>query len=423
MDNTLHNGQDQRLTKDYILVTVAAAAYLLHMLRNITELYAVIPLVISATCCLFYLSKKIKVDSTGCCALIIFILIYFLPIFYSFLWYPNESYMVSFGRYLYIIPFVFLCIYAISNIAVFLYLLKLYSAFIVLGGFSIFYQIVFGPISWFPDASEREGLVRFSSLAGSLTAYGIFAGLALPIIYFIFENKFIRLFSLFTVLIAMLCTLQKAAIVNIALFLIFLFLSGAVINKLKIIGFVVFILPIAVFTFYYLDVSYVVATVDNILRLKEGSGASDVSFSQSILDRMWLLPSQLYNLHGLEGMIYGVGMVGGSGTLGFPEYPMAHNGVFDLLFIGGILNLLAFSAMVFFVLFRLKKLKRYCSPYGFPLKVLKVSLFVYLLLLVNMIFAGPLHVQPYGGVMFYAITVFICLRREEIKKFALGTHT
>lgn len=402
--------------RDYFLISIVAGSYLLHMLRNISELYSVFPIIISGIGCLFYLARREKIDTIGFGISVVFILTYFLPLIYSYLWYPDESYMIPFARYLYIIPFAVFCIFSITNLYVYVHVLKTFAIFILIGGLSIFYQIVFGPILWFPDASEREGLVRFSSLVGSLTAYGIFGGLALPIIYFLFENKLVRNICLVIVIMAMLCTLQKAAIANIALFVIFLTLSGALLNKLKIIGFVAFVLPAAVFIFYYLDVSYVVATVDNILRLKEGSGDSDVPFFQSILDRLWFLPSQLYEMHGPSGMLYGVGMVGGSGTLGFPEYPMAHNGLFDLLFIGGVLNFLVFSILVLFVLYRLSTLKSICAPQTFPHSVLKVSLFIYILLLINMLFAGPLHVQPYGGVVFYAITIFVCLRCDSIKK-------
>lgn len=416
----MYNSQEKVQIRDYVLIAIVAGSYLLHMLRNISELYSAFPIMISGIGCLFYLMRRGKIDILGFGVLLVFILAYFLPLIYSYLWYPDESYMIPFARYLYIIPFAIFCVFAITNINSYVYLLKVFAVFILIGGFSIFYQIIFGPILWFPDASEREGLVRFSSLVGSLTAYGIFGGLALPVIYFLFENKTIRNICLVVIVMAMLCTLQKAAIANIALFVIFLSLSSSLLTKLKIIGFVVFGLPIAIFIFYYLDVSYVVATVDNILRLKEGSGDSDVPFFQSILDRLWFLPSQLYDMHGPSGMLYGVGMVGGSGTLGFPEYPMAHNGLFDLLFIGGILNFLVFAILVIFVLLRLSVLKKICAPQSFPHDVLKVSIFIYVLLLINMLFAGPLHVQPYGGVAFYAITVFICLRCDSLKKLVIS---
>lgn len=416
----MYNSQEKIQVKDYILIAIVAGSYLLHMLRNISELYSAFPIMISGIGCLFYLMRREKVDALGFGVLLVFILTYFLPLVYSYLWYPDENYMIPFARYLYIIPFAIFCIFAITNITSYVYLLKVFSVFILIGGFSIFYQIVFGPILWFPDASEREGLVRFSSLVGSLTAYGIFGGLALPVIYFLFENKTIRNICLVIIVMAMLCTLQKAAIANIVLFVIFLSLSSSLLTKLKIIGFVAFVLPVAIFVFYYLDVSYVVATVDNILRLKEGSGESDVPFFQSILDRLWFLPSQLYDMHGPSGMLYGVGMVGGSGTLGFPEYPMAHNGLFDLLFIGGVLNFLVFAIVVAFVLLRLSALKKICAPQTFAQDVLKVSTFIFVLLLINMLFAGPLHVQPYGGVAFYAITIFICLRYDSLKKSVIN---
>lgn len=389
--------------------------YCLHSFRGLSFVYAALPPTFSVIGSVLLLVKKkrVSIDRKGLSLLVLFGFSSVLPVYYSFLWYPDEAYVQSFFRYFFLVPFFIFALIAIDSYEAVIVALKSYAFFVVIGALSIFYQVVFGPISWFAEASEREGLVRFSSLLGSLTAYGVYSVFALPVIIFLFHGKFSRIAMLIVVVTGMLLTLQKAAVMNIFAFLVLTFFYehrrvklGVVISSLVGI--------IALFAAYSLDISYVVSTVDNVLRLRSDSGLSDVSVYKSVIDRLWALPAKLYELHGVLGMAFGVGMVGGSGTLGFINFPMSHNGLFDLLFIGGVLNLLAFLSVWFVILGRI----RHCSKNQFglgsgKLLICKVSLYIWLLFIINFIFSGILYFQPYGGVVFYTLLVFFLLHFES----------
>lgn len=415
-----------RLTHPFVVAAVVSC-YFLHLLRNVSEIFAFVPVIASLGAVMFFLVKKNSFDYLGSLVLLLFLLTYFFPVAYSLLWYPSESYLIPFARYFYLLPFAIFCLFAIRTINHAVFVLKIFSIFMVLSVVSMVYQILFGPITWFAEASEREGLVRFSSLAGSLTAFGILGGMALPIIYFLFKNGFVRFIFLFMVIVGMLITLQKAAVANLILFFVFLMCYASLSAKLKLLVTILAVGPLLLFAAYVFEVNYVVATVDNVLRFRDGSGSSDVALFQSMIDRAWSLPSQLFAMHGPLGLFLGVGMVGGSGTLGFSEYPMAHNAVFDLIFIGGFLNLLAFVVLSTFVLHRVFGLRRAFVTGSAGFKALTVMAILYMMLLINMLFAGPLHMHPYGGVIFYVITVLTCIRYTSLKRYARaghdGTHT
>lgn len=403
--------------RNYQVVWVASAVslYCLHTLRGLFPLFSALPPLFSLLGMSFFLIKKRKlnVDSNGFVLLLTFIFCAALPIFYSFIWYPEEDYTQAFFRYFFMLPFLLLAVFAIDSHEAVTIALKAYVVFVVLGAVSIYYQVLFGPVSWFAESSEREGLVRFSSLVGSLTAYGVYAVFALPVIAFVFRNTLVRVLFFLIIVSGMLLTLQKAAVMNILVFGILAFMF-----ERRAFKGVVMVCSIAGLLFlygaYFLDVSYVVSTVDNVLRLRSNSGVSDVSVYQSILDRLWSLPAKLYEMHGGIGMALGVGMVGGSGTLGFIDFPMSHNGFFDLLFIGGIASLLSFLSVWVVVLIKLRvDLKAQAGLVGADSRLCKASLYIWLLFIINFVFSGVLYFQPYGGVVFYTIMVFFLLRSRQ----------
>ncbi len=409
------NESKRRLLKGFCVVLVVSL-YCLHMLRNLSEVYSVIPPIVALIFAFLFLFELKPYNFQGLTVLILFFFSYLLPIIYSFFWYPDENYITSIGRYFFLVPFLFFSIVAIDTPRLLVVSMKTYSFFVIAGAFSIFYQVEFGAVNWFAEASEREGLVRFSSLLGNLTAYGTFAAFSLPVIFHLYKGRAVRFVSLALVVLAMLMTLQKAAVVNLGVFIVLIFLFGSRSFKLKALFGGAFIIPAALVISYYSGSDYLVATIDNVLRLQDGSGNSDVSIYQSILDRLWFLPSVLYELHGLLGMLLGVGLVGGSGALGFPDYPMAHNGFFDLLFVGGVVNLVFFLLLFILVLTRIHRLLGISESGDNSLNsdLLSSCYYIFILFFVNFAFSGLLYLHPYGGVVFYSITTFICLRGDGV---------
>ena len=396
----------------YLWLALVVSLYLLHVLRNLSVIFAfAAPFFCMLGAFFFFLKRKDFVyDLKGVAALSAFAFTSFLPVLLSLLWYPEEDYANAYMRYFFIVPYVFFSIYALDRFEALELVLRVYVFFIFFGAVTMFYQVFFGPISWFAEPSEREGLVRFSSLVGSLTAYGVYAAFAVPVILIIFKNGLLKFVLFFVTISGMLMTLQKAAVMNllVLVFLAILFERGGLKIAIKLL---LVAMPV-VFSALYFDLGYISSTIDNVVRFGSDSGATDVSVYQSILDRIWMLPSELYKLHGGFGMLMGVGLVGGSGTLGFPDFPMAHNGFFDLLFIGGVANLLGFLALFTAMYIRIFRLSACVSNLDSPSKavVVKACKYIGLLFLANFLFAGVLYFQPYGGVIFYSMVAFFVLR-------------
>lgn len=389
-----------------VFMVVSVSLYCLHSLRGLSILFAVVPMLVSMGFALVEVSffKPIRMEKFAIFSVAIFLVFSFFPIFTSYLSYGHEDYIYSFFRYFYLVPFFLLAILCVRSETVLIGVLKTYVFFILLAAFSIFYQYFNGPISWFPEASVREGLVRFSSLVGSLTAYGVYFIFALPVLIFLFKNGLLKFAILFFIVLGALLSLQKAAVVNLLLLFMMLFFFERGRFRLWVV-LSALLLGVLLALAYFFELTYVVSTVDNVLRIGEGAGSSDVSIVEGVLDRLWALPSVLYERHGELGLLLGVGMVGGSGTLGFPEYPMSHNGFFDLLFVGGVGSFVAFLMLFSYCFVRVWTAKKNADVEH---NVSKVSMYILLLFLFNFAFAGILYLQPYGGVIFYSVLVFFC---------------
>lgn len=394
-------------TFEKIVIASVVSSYCLHLMRNIHGLFSITPIVFSLLGIFLLARVRPVFDRNGFFVLTGFVFIYCLSSFYSFFWYPYENYSLALARYFYMYPFLFFLLLLNFNFGKLIFALKVLSFFVLLGGGSIFYQVIFGPVSWFPDSSEREGLVRFSSLVGSLTSYGIVGGLTLPIILFVFKSQLLKSIFVFFITVAMLFTLQKAAVVNIILFFLYCIIFSKFRYKFLVCFCGVSLFCVLLYFSYVFNIGYAVATLDNFFRIRDGAGSSDVNFLQSVLDRLWSLPSVLYEFHGFFGMLFGVGLAGGSGALGMVDYPMAHNGFFDLLFIGGFLNLLSFLSVLFFCLYRLFFIRKVSDGDYEGLKFIDGLIFVYFLFIANMLFSGVIYFHPYSGVLFYSISVFV----------------
>ncbi len=390
------------------IIFIVVSSYCLHMLRNISEVYALVPIALAMIGFLLYFKKNLS-DKFGLIVIASYVVIYLFPIVYSFIWYPDESYTIPALRYLYLIPFLLFSTVVLNRLKFLKAVLITYALFIIFGGLSIYYQMLMGPISWFAEASERDGLVRFASLTGSLTAYGTYGGLAIPIIYFLFKNKLCMWSASIIVVTAMLCTLQKAAVVNILLFGSLIFWFASFRKKITVVLQLVVLASALIVLIYQAENPYLSATVENVFRVQEGAARSDVSLVDGLIGRMWDLPSKLYEMYGLTGMLFGVGLVGGSGTLGFPDYPMAHNGIFDLLFIGGVINLLAFVVLWIFVFLKIRRVELLQAEENDVVMALLASKIIMVMFLINLFVSGPNFIHPYGGVIFYSITAFFCM--------------
>ena len=227
---------------------------------------------------------------------------------------------------------------------------SVYVFVVALAALSMVYQVINGPIEWFAEASERAGVQRYASLLGSLTVLGTAApiGLLAAAMYVRRPVPFIVLAVL--IFAAGLMSLQKSAIAGFIVlvpFVLPLIERGTRIRLgLTLAGLAA--LTVAIVPAELLE--YAGVGWDYLLSAGTGGG-SDVGLSQSVVDRLTALPREVVQYHGLDRMLFGVGLRGGSGVFGFPDLPMAHNGIVDYLAIGG-LPYLAYGLLLLGMMFR-----------------------------------------------------------------------
>jgi O-antigen ligase len=122
------------------------------------------------------------------------------------------------------------------------------------------------------------------------------------------------------------------------------------------------------------------------------------------LVRLWELPSKVVVYHKLKfsDILFGIGFSALAGTMGNPQYPMAHNNYCDLLFSGGITHFCIFLYLTLRIPVNLFKRK---------LKQIKIQKFdnmynvIVFLFLINMGIGASNFFQPVTAVIIF-LTLF-----------------
>jgi len=356
-----------------------------------------------------------KIDWIGLCYVTIYTLISIYPIYITIISNKADSDIFAIGRYIYLAPILISTVIIANRADRLRLILILYILIILCGALSMFYQVFFGPVSWFPDASERDGLIRYSSILGNLTILGVAGAFSLPAIYFLINSRILKVFFLVFIGTGMLLTLQKAAVANILIFLtIIIFEELREKNLKKILYAVSVILFFSGFVIYF-EFDYIVSSVNNLLRVNDEFLYTDVSFYQSVVDRIWNLPSKLFLEYGMEGMIFGVGLIGGGGVLGFEDLPMAHNVFFEFLFIGGILYLIAFCFLVCISVNNFFKAKHEIKPF---LSLYNAAFYILIIFLINLPFSSGIQYQPVSGSLLYCLIGYgVMAKNNDFRKW------
>ena len=338
----------------------------------------------------------------------------------SIIWIPfisllnmgNYEYAVALPRYLVTFPYILFCyFYDGYNIFLVKKFLNLFVSFIFISSLTIPTQILFGPISFFTEASIRGGLVRYTSLAGSLTILGTLGGIALAIL--LFSGRFLfgknkKKIIIILLILSMLMTLQKAAVVNISICYIFYFLFyGEIGIGRKIISMLTGIIAIFVLFRLFSETEFILY-ITNLINYTFSS--SSIGINNDFFIRIWYLPSRVvaYNNMTLVDFIFGIGFPALAGAMGNPQYPMAHNNYFELLFSGGILHLVSYLYLLLIApcnamkrIFKHKKLTNIDRIYS-------VSI---VLILINMMIGAVTFYQPVTAV----IVFFMIFSYDKIK--------
>lgn len=387
---------------NYFLVIFVLLVTQLHLLRNVSPFYVLLYLSASV-CSLFVFNRNFAFFSQGQRFLISLVaLLFFIPCI-SVLFGAASGYyesgseiLIGLSRLFFTFPICLAILSIPLNVRVSDGLFLWAGVLTCLASLSIVYQYFSGPIWWFAESSERSGMPRYASLLGSLTALGVVCGAGLLSLAVSMRSTFY--FSIFSVLLSCgaVMSLQKAAVVNLALATLLVPLVRKIRISAILWGGMVFFGGALFFVFYFGEqiLGYL-----GSFRIGEGQSSSytdDVSLIQSVFERFLDLPLVAISFFGFESLLLGVGPVGASGSLGFPHVPMTHNGIFDLFLVGGVGYFFFVFVLVFSVLlvgFRGRKGGGRVSCAGG---------WVVFLILLNSLFSGLLFFSP-SGAMFFAI--------------------
>jgi len=321
---------------NFSVFVLALLLLLLHLMRNISVFYFAIQwlLLLSA---FFICRKSANVMTTQIIGGILFCLWYavIMSFFYSDLY---GDPLIGIARLTFILPYIVLFFVLQRNQGESLYVWKILVLFVAIAVLTIPYQMFFGHITWFAEPGERAGILRYASLAGSLTSLGGVLGAVFFVSFFLF-NGITRFLLAIIFIIGSILSLQKAAIGGVLLSLALLFWSG----RLRFsAGFITGVLLFIVVTFtIFSSVSEPIRDFP-LLFLKGAFGfadeqdMTDSTIQQSIIDRFTELPFESLNFFGLSSIVYGIGVFGGAGGLGYADYPMMHNLIGETFIIFGI---------------------------------------------------------------------------------------
>ena len=285
-------------------------------------------------------------------------------------------------------------------------LLNIYILFGVIAGVSIIYQVFYGPLGFLVDTQIRDGLTRYASTLGSLTAYGGAIGIILIVNIFLNQNKFLLNFIFISILaLAGIISLSKAGLMNVFIFCLYLLLFSKLEKKYYL--FVCAI--IASFSCYLFvpDIQIYIETAYQGLRI--GSDIYQVqSLETQAIDRLTRAIPKLAE-HSIWNNFFGFGLIGGQGAFGLP-YSISgttHNQFTEFFNIGGIflfVNIISIFVCLMLKLYQLRKTELLANMFYV------CNLFAML----NMFFFNGFFYQPATSFVLWLSIVYV-LHKEKIK--------
>lgn len=391
----------------------------LHLLRNISSAYFVIYLIALTGAIWLVISNWHKISSQEKSVIYFVLLIFLFPAFSII---PGvilgkynsfQEVVIGIARLLFTLPIYLAILAAPLTKETVKKLVIAASVITLIAALSIPYQFISGPIGWFAESSERSGLARYSSLFGSLTTLGIACGNGLLASFVSVASVFWMSLVAGWIVVGSLLSLQKAAIANIVIAFLFLPFVRKF-NAKQVVAFLSFfvILFVSAGLFFGEELDIYFSSI-RLTSESESVHADDMSFAEGIEGRIVGQPSIAIGFHGVKSLLLGIGPIGGGGTFGYLDIPMAENGYVDLLLVGGVPSALLFAAFIFFVFTRLRSHITQDSNKYF----VRFGTLTFIMLLVNMTFSGLIFFSP-SNAMFFAIALKCILlnKKHDVSK-------
>lgn len=378
---------------------VLLAMYQFHLLRNLTPLYFVFLGSCLALFLLYFISnlKIIRFEPIGFFVFGCLAYASIISFFYT------DSYgdpLIGIFRLWVAAPMILIAI-VLARFSIFMSINIIIFVF-ALAALSYPWQYVFGGIAWFAESSERAGGLRFASLIGSLTAYGGLVGIPM-LASMINMRGVLRVIVVSLLFIGALMSLQKAALANVALAFIFAVWLNALSKRL------VFYISIMILCIFLLSLTYTLqdgpfsVIFRNILGIitSDSNISSDVGFSDSMWSRLTALPSEALEFFSFDLFFAGTGVFGGSGALGYPELPMAHNGLVEIILIFGLFfGVLFCIGLIYIFLYSIIFLLLKKNNHHLELRFLCCA---YIIWVVNFVFSGGGLFQPIAASLLWLV--------------------
>lgn len=404
-----NNSIKRNINNKKIIIFLALFTYIItfsHILRNLTNIYFLFwALSLVSSVIIFFSSftssKRRNIFIT------VLITLYIYCALLSFL-VANQfgSPLVGIGRLVFVLPMIIALVYSINE-KTFRKFVIAWMIFGIIAAASLPLQYIFGPISWFSEASERAGIERYGSFAGSLTTFGNIVGVALFAILMIVKKPLYLAILITVIIVGCLASLQKAAFPSIFIALLLATFAGRL--KFSAVLGLLAVTIIISFTVYFIADYQLRNTLllifETFIGIADVQYTSDVTIIQSVKDRLFELPIIAFEFYGASAAYVGIGVFAGSGGLGFPHLPHTHNLIGEIILLFGLIPatiiLLYFSYHLVISILIIINFKR---KYKFNDKL---AAGLYINITIPFIFAGALLYHPAGAAIFWASLIYL----------------
>jgi hypothetical protein len=268
----------------------------------------------------------------------------------------------------------------------------------------------------------RGGVMRYSSILGSLTIFGSINGYAFILLFsnIISKNIIIKLIMFLIIVSSTFVSMQKSAAAMMIISFLTLFIFNRIylkkkIGLKKIIFATLFILCLVALIKTnltlerYYNANMTVTFGENILFVDSSEVLKDTELTyEAIIARLYGFTLGSINHYGYSSIILGVGLVGGAGTMGMSG-GIAHSTFGDLLMMGGVVYVLLFLMLY-------AKVQLYL--YRDKLNSLSGTFFMCnILLLVNMFATSGATIQPSISIVFWLSVAYVARKSKYVKYF------
>ena len=284
----------------------------------------------------------------------------------------------------------------IDNNKKFLLILRIFIYFLFIAGLIQYLQYFIKPLDIFTKYSIRHffdyDLFRFGSPLGSITIPGVAYPYGFLICIYAFEKKYLKIFFSFTFIIFSILTIQKTGLINLFMVLSFIsiyFIHGLfkkLSNLKKIYKILIYISLIIIF-------SYVLVIVLNEFNL---------SLWNDLKIRLFQSFFKLINEFGLLSLIFGSGYQGFGSSIGITG-GQAHNSLFDLFLVGGIIYPLIALSLIFICIY-LNLIPRNNVVLDKDKRFFNISIILFFLL--NMPSTSLAFFHPFTSIPFWLVLAY-----------------